>query len=134
MRVVFDTNIYLSALVFPGSKPALLFEAARSGRFELYCTSFILDELKRNLMLKFGYSEPESQKFVQEILKVARVIKSASLINIIKEKISDNRILECAVAAKANYLITGDKKHILPLQVIAQTKIISAADFIEIIG
>jgi len=131
MKVVLDTNIYLSGLIFPNSKPAFILYLARQRKFELYGSDFIINEIQRNLALKFGYDEKTVEQFIKEILKFIKIIIPKKKINLIKEKKDDNRILECAFCADADYLITGDKKHILPLSKIGRTKIISAADFIK---
>lgn len=131
MKVVFDTNIYLSGLIFPGSNPALILDFAQKRKFELYCSDFIIGEIRRNLTIKFGYDDAMVEQFIQEILKITKIIIPRRKVNIIKNKEDDNRILECALMAKADYLVTGDKKHILPLKKIAKTEIISASDFIE---
>lgn len=131
MKVVFDTNIYLSGLIFSGSNPALILDLAGKRKFELYCSNFIINEIRRNLIIKFGYDEAVAEQFIEEILKITTIIIPRRKVNIIKNKESDNRILECALAAKADYLVTGDKKHILPLGKIVKTKIISASDFVD---
>ena len=132
MKIVFDTNIYLSGLVFPTSKPASLLSLASQKKFELFISNFILDELRRNLTGKFGYNQEAANMFVDQIVKSAKIILPENKINIIQSKKDDNRILDCAISAKANYLVTGDKKHILPLGKIGKCKIISASNFLEL--
>jgi len=129
MKVVLDTNIYLSGMIFPKSIPGKVLELAKAKRFEVYCSKFILEEIKKNLMVKFGYSESWSGRFTEEILKFTKIVVPKVKLQIIKEKIDDNRILEVALASKANFLISGDKKHILPLKKINGTKIIAAREF-----
>ena len=130
MKIVIDTNIYLSGLIFPESFPGKVLMLARRGKIQVYCSKFILDEIERNLMVKFGYSDAETQKFIDEILKFVQVIQPQIKLDIVKEKKEDNNILECAIVSKATYLITGDKKHILPLKKIEKTRIVSAREFV----
>lgn len=131
MKIVLDSNIILSALIFPKSKPAHVLELAKTGKFELYLSRFIIKEIKKNLSVKFDYSESISNKVINELLKFGKIVVIKKQISRIKEKADDNRILETAVTAKADYLISGDKKHILPLKNIGKTKIISASDFLD---
>lgn len=131
MKVVLDTNIYLSGLIFPDSKPALILSLAKKAKFSVYCSSFIVSELHRNLILKFGYKDEIAEEIINDILKYVKLIVPEKMINLIKAKKDDNRILECAVAAKADFLVTGDKKHILPIKKIASTKIVSSSEFID---
>ena len=131
MRVVIDTNIYLSGLVFPESFPGRILKLSKARKIQVYCSKFILDEIRRNLIVKFGYAEEMAGKFIEEILKFIIVINPKIRLAIIKEKQDDNRILECAVEAKADFLISGDKKHILPLKKFRGIEIISAREFIK---
>lgn len=129
MRVVIDTNIYLSGAAFPENFPGKVLKLAMAKKIEVYCSKFIVDEIKKNLIVKFGYSESWANKFIDEILKFVKIIRPKIHLNMISEKDDDNRILEVAKAARAHFLITGDKKHILPLAKINNTKIISAKEF-----
>jgi putative PIN family toxin of toxin-antitoxin system len=131
MKVVLDTNIFLSGLIFPKSKPSLILSLARKREFETYCSIFIIREIKLVLADKFGFDEKTINQFAEELLQFVIVIDPHKKVNIISAKKDDNRILECALSAKADYLITGDKKHILPLRKIGTIKTINASDFIE---
>jgi putative PIN family toxin of toxin-antitoxin system len=133
MRVVLDSNIYLSGLIFPGSKPAMILNLANKGTFEVFCSDFIVDEIGRILIKKFGYDERTTDQFIGTFLKFVKIIIPQNKVEIIETKKDDNRILECALSARADYLITGDKKHILPLRKIGKIKIINPAEFIEIL-
>ena len=55
-------------------------------------------------------------------------------IDVITAKDDDNRILECALAARAEFLVTGDKEHLLPLGSYRDTRIVTPAQFLEILG
>lgn len=133
MKVVLDTNIYLSGLVFKDSNPAKIIDLAKKRNFDAFCSRFIIDELRHNLIRKFNYSAELAQLGIIEALKFTTVVCPNKKVALIKEKETDNRILECALAVKANYLISGDKKHILPLKKINGTKIVSAWEFIELL-
>lgn len=131
MRVVIDTNIYLSGLIFPGSYSEQVLNLARMGQIEVFCSDFILSELKKNLIVKFQYSESQAGLFIDEILKFTQIVIPTSKVTVISNKIEDNKILECAISSKAEYLITGDKKHLLPLKSFQSVKILTAKEFIE---
>lgn len=131
MRVVIDTNIYLSGLIFPESLPGKILKLSKARKIQVYCSKFILDEIKRNLIIKFGCFEEIAGKFIEEILKFVQIINPKIHVAIIKEKQDDNQILECALAARADFLVSGDKKHILPLKKFRGIEIISAKDFLK---
>lgn len=131
IKVVLDTNIYISALIFPGSAPEEVLILGKKRQISIYVSPFILKEIKNILIIKFDYSEDYVEKILDEILKFANLIKPITKIDIIKEKKDDNHILECAVSAKADFLISGDKKHILCLKKIKSTRIVSAREFLN---
>jgi len=130
-KVVLDTNIYLSGLIWPESLPGQVLKLARKRRIEVFCSRFILDELKKILSIKFDYPQEFSQRYIEELLKFVKIVKPQVAISVISKKDDDNRILECALKAKADVLISGDRKHILPLKKVDGTQIISAREFIR---
>ena len=115
LRVVLDTNIFISALGFEGDTAAQIWNLAEDGRFEVYASPFILEELERNLIKKAKFSLSEARDTTAQIKDVAYVFEPKAKISTIQEKDSDNRILECAVEAKADVIVTGNMKHIRPL-------------------
>jgi putative PIN family toxin of toxin-antitoxin system len=131
MRVVLDTNVLLSALAFPSSKPDQVLQRIRRGEVELFLSSFILAELERILHDKFRFTKRQTDERVSIIRRMATLVEPAERIAVVAAKDDDNRILECAVAARADYLVTGDKEHLLPLRSIGTTQIVTPAAFLE---
>ena len=129
-RVVFDTNIIISAVVF-GGPPRLCLEFAREGRVELFITSAILLELSRILAKKFDWERESIEKLIKALSETSHVIEVVHKINTIISDDSDNRILEAAAQARAHLIVSGDKRHILPLKKYKKTKIITAAEFLK---
>ena len=118
MRVVLDTNVWVSALAFPGGAcDQLLQRLLWHPAIELIGSSFILKEFERVLIEKLGFSREETEAACQTLRQMATFIEPTERIKVVKEKDTDNRILECAVAGKAELLVTGDTKHLLPLKV-----------------
>jgi putative PIN family toxin of toxin-antitoxin system len=132
MRVVLDTNVLLSALVFPGSKPDQVLQRVRGGEVELFLSSFILAELERILRDKFRFTKRQTDERVTVIRRMAALVEPTERIALVTAKDDDNRILESAMAAHADYLVTGDKEHLLPLQCIGTTQIVTPAAFLEL--
>ena len=106
-------------------------EISKEGKFEIYCSDFIIVEIERIFIAKFGYGQNTTDKIILEILKFVKVIQPDKKVDVIKSNADDNHILECAMSAQADYLVTGDKKHILPLKKFGTTKIVNASDFLE---
>lgn len=131
MRITVDTNILISSWLVPGGSADQVMQLVRQRDVELILSPFILDELKRVLTQKFELPSRAVQKAVRRIERLATIVHPDVAIDIIKEKQDDNRILECAISGKVNYLITGDKKHILPLGSIQGIPIITIAEFLK---
>ena len=131
LKVVIDTNVFISALNFPGI-PREILKLLRRGEIELYISPFILGEIKRILLDKFGWSEQRIEKALNLINKRTILIWPKIKVSVIKEKDDDNRILECAVEANVHFIISGDKRHLLPLKEFRGIKIISPSEFLGI--
>jgi len=132
MRAVLDTNVLISALAFPGSKPDQVLQRVRRGEVELFLSPFILAEFERILRDKFRFTKRQTDERVAVIRRMATLVEPTERIALVVAKDDDNRILECAVAARADYLVTGDKEHLLPLRSIAATQIVTPAAFLEL--
>lgn len=134
MRIVLDTNVLISALAFPGSKPDQILSRIRRGQIDLYVSPFILSELDRVLLEKFRFTRQEVDALVRAIRTMAHLVTPAERITVITAKDDDNRILECACAAQAEFLVTGDKEHLLPLESYSDIAIVTPAQFLELYG
>ncbi len=115
MRIVFDTNVYISAFVIPGSRSDLAFRLALRGAFELIVSREILAELRGKLASKFGLAEPELNRVERTVLGVAALVEPGIELRVLEDE-PDNRVLECAAAAGASAIVTGDR-HLLRLKV-----------------
>ena len=129
MRVVFDTNIFISAFVVPGGQADHAYSLARQGRFELYTSVAILTETAQKLRVKFSQSERDITQALKVISRSAQVIKPSIKLHVVDDA-ADNRILECAMAAKADLVVTGDR-HLLSLKKFQKTAIVRLADFLR---
>ena len=114
LKVVFDTNVYISALITPGGKAEEAYILAVEKKFELHTSIAILTETARKLREKFSWDDREMALAVKHIGGGARVLKPRTRLNILKDG-PDNRILECAQEGKADFIVTGDT-HLLDLK------------------
>ena len=130
MRVVLDTNVIVSGLNFPGNE-RLVLELALRGRFELYLSTFILEEAAGVLERKFDWNPERSAQALRALGNAGTVIYPRRLPEVIEGGHADNRILECAVEAAADYLVTGDRRHLLPLDEHQGTRILNAPRFLS---
>lgn len=130
LKVVFDTNVYISALAFPQTKGEEAYLFAVRGKIKLFTSVAILTELAKKLREKFEWEDKEITAALKHISKVATVIKPDIKIEVLHDK-TDNGILECAVASDANIIVTGDK-HLLNLKEYKGIGITRIADFLYI--
>lgn len=130
-RVVIDTNVFISGLNFAGNEQEIL-NLMRKGAFKTFISPFILGEIKEVLLQKFDWSKKRTGQALFLVKGKTILVEPTRGVGVIKANDADNRILECALEAKAHFLISGDKKHILPLKKFKGTKILSASRFLEI--
>jgi len=131
VRAVFDTNIYISAFVIPGGNAEEAYMQAACGDFQLFTSVTILTETANILQTKFGWSDARVARLVGAISKTATVLKTEPLLHDLADE-ADNRILECAVLAAADFIVTGDK-HILALDHYQSTQIVKLGEFVELV-
>ncbi len=106
---MFDTNVYISAFVVPGSRSELALLLASRGLFDLVVSLEILTEMRDKLTSKFEYSQDRVQDVEREVREVATVVEPEVELSVLDDE-PDNRVLECAVAAGAVAIVTGDKE------------------------
>lgn len=131
LKVTADSNIYISALHFGGT-PEKVLELARNGTIQLAVSSAILSEFSRVLLNKFGWTEELVLQACDQISGFADRIEPSVSIQAVAEDPADNRILECAIAAGSDYLVTGDK-HLLRLGQHQSVRIVTAAELLKIL-
>lgn len=130
VKVVFDANIYLSAIIF-GGNPRQCLELVRHKEIKLYTSSPILLEVAKNLQNKFCWEKEEIEEVIKGISEFSMLVYPQTAIKIIKAHPQDNKILEAANEADADYIISGDKKHLLSLKKFRNIIIISAKEFLD---
>ena len=129
-KVVFDTNVYISAFITKGGKAEQAWRLALEGKVEVCTSVAILTEMAGKLRDKFHWRDELIKATIKHIAKTAKVIKPLIKINMLSDE-PDNRILECAQGAGAEIIVTGDK-HLLDLVAFEGIKIIRIADFLEL--
>jgi putative PIN family toxin of toxin-antitoxin system len=131
-RVVIDTNIYISALNFGGRADDVL-ALARAGAIEIHISPAIIDEIVGVLARKFGWSAPRIREATRAINEFTILVHPTEQVNLVWEDEADNRILECALAAGADTIITGDH-HLLQLERFRGIPITGPSEFLDTKG
>lgn len=115
MKVVLDTNILVSAYVFPGGAPSEVLSLALEGRCTLITSRPLLLEFGRVLTEKFGWAPDPAEAAVAQIVRTGNVVEPREQIEDIQIDPADNRVLEAAAAGSAEMIVSGDG-HLLKLK------------------
>jgi len=132
MKVVFDTNVFISAVLFGGNPETVFDLAKREKSVTLFISEGIIQETARILKIKFDISDWHINRVLNNIRNNSTLVIPTISVSKITTHNEDNRILECALTAQADYLISGDKKHILSLKKFRGITILSPAEFLKI--
>jgi uncharacterized protein len=128
MRVVFDTNVLVSAFVTEGVCAKLLGRARRR-QFQLITCPFILKELETVLFKKISATKRETRKVLRILAEViSDLVEPDPSVSGIYRDPDDDHILSCAKASSADYLVTGDSD-LLDLREFGGTRIVPPRDF-----
>ncbi len=128
-KIVCDTNVLISAFVFPGGPPEEIFHGAITQDYRLGISEPILEEFKKVLIKKFSWPEEKIKEIVELIRRNSITVISKPVLNVIQDE-PDNRILECAEGFKADYIVSGDR-YILELKKYKKIKILNASNFLK---
>lgn len=129
MKVVFDTNIYVSAFLLPGSQADSALMRIAEGTDRLIISKAIVDELLDVLSRKFAKNADELARVAVFLTDLADIVRPRGRIDVLRDE-PDNRILECARTGKADAIVTGDKA-MLRLRRFGEIRIISLQEYLE---
>ncbi len=113
-KIVIDTNIYISA-IFWGGKPRSVVDLGRNGQVSIFTSSQIEKEINKKLKIKFGLSDEEVAQILFDFSTFTLPIKASRKITVIDDDPDDDKFIECAVASRAGFIVSGDK-HLLNLK------------------
>ena len=131
MRIVLDTNVLISALLFGGNPREILDRVIR-GEIVLCLSESITSELAKVLQRpKFGFSPTIVNQIVTELSAISELVLPTEMIQEIRADETDNRVLECAFEASAEYIVSGDV-HLLELQKFGSIQIVNPQQFLEL--
>jgi putative PIN family toxin of toxin-antitoxin system len=133
LRAVLDTNILISAFVFPGGAPEAVYRAALEGRFELVTSPPLLAELGRVLGAKFGWEGSMAEAAVAQVARIGTVVRPRRAVSVIEQDPADDRVLEAAAEGEADVIVSGDR-HLLQLRRWQGVRIVRAVALLDEIG
>jgi hypothetical protein len=120
MIVVLDTNVIISALLAPSGPPAEIVDHWEADHFDVVTSPLLLSELERALQYprvkKYLKRSPdEVAAFTARLRRMAMLVEPQFTLEAVEDDPADNRVLECAVAGGASYIVSGDC-HLLRLK------------------
>lgn len=128
-RVVYDTNVVVSGLLNEESIPALLLDLALQRKVELFLSPPLFEEYEGVLKRpRFGFSPGLVDRFLSQLRRSSTIIAPKATVKVIKKDPEDNRILECALEAKADYIVAGNTRH-FPFENFRSSRIVSPLEF-----
>ncbi len=129
MKAVLDTNVLISAYVFPGGTPEAVFRLALEGRLEIGTSLPLLAEFGRVLGQKFGWTPDRAEAAVAQVARIASVVEPSEPVQVIAADPADDRVLEAATAFGAEVIVSGDG-HLLDLGAWSGIEIVTPAELI----
>ena len=137
LKIVLDTNVFVSALINPRGKPAQILNYVFESKVRLFTSPSIIEELERvlsypKLVKRHGLEKQELKKFVSDLLSILSLVEGKKAIEVIAEDPADNNYLSCALDAKADFIVSGDI-HLLNLREYEGIQIITPSQFLEML-
>jgi uncharacterized protein len=136
LKAVLDTNVYISVFQYPKGRNVALWDAALAGRFRLLVSPAIIQEMAGVLPADFKWPEERVQNAVRIVARVAGkrgIVLPRTRVNAVTADPDDDRILECALEARADLVVSNDR-HLLDLKVYADIPIVASVDFRRTLG
>ena len=135
MKVVLDTNVFVSALIVKVGKPAQILRLI--GTYELLTTEEILAELKRvlgynRIRKRYRISDSDSTAYIQRLREVSTILQLKTKVETIRVDPDDNKFLALAKEAEVDYIVSGDP-HLKDLSEFEGIPILAPAQFLELL-
>lgn len=133
MRVVIDTNVFISGSFWKGNEEKII-ELCIKGNLTNHSSPRIVEEIDRVLQYgKFKLTEDEIERLIHVFLSFSTIMIPQIKVLVVKKDPSDNKFIECALDSDSDFLITGDV-HLLELNEFEGIRIVNAGDLLDIMG
>ena len=139
MRIVLDTNVVLSALLWHGTPYRLLDAIQQRSSTQLYSSTALLEELtdvltRPSATKRLALIEKTAATVLADYVEVIELIAPTTVPRVVPGDIDDDQVIAAAVAAEADLIVSGDRKHLLPLGSHAGIAIVDAAEALRLIS
>jgi len=135
IKVVIDTNTLISAIGWKDTKPRKVLDGCLSRKWNLVESIDLLKEFLEVIQRpKFDFiSEEDKREFLISLMNICDIVEPKKRLDIVKDDPDDNMVLECALEAKADYIISGDE-HLQKLKAFENIKVVSPDDFLKLLN
>jgi putative PIN family toxin of toxin-antitoxin system len=136
LKAVLDVNVWVSALLW-GGKPAEIVKAAEQGKVRLFASEEIVREISQvlnypKLRRVYEAEEMNREELIEAVLKVVQLVQATRRVKAVLEHPTDDKFLECALEARADYVVSGDK-HLLKVGNYEKIQVVSVREFLEVL-
>ncbi len=140
IRAVLDSSVLISAFLTPRRLPNTVLDAAEGGIFTLCLSPAILEETRGSLVRKvkrirryYDYPDEQIEAYIEGLAGMAELVTDLPAIRAVPDDPKDDMVVATAVAAKADYLVTGDRKHLLKLGTYEGIRIVGVREFLGVL-
>ena len=137
-RIVVDTNVIVSAVLNPKSKPAVIIDAVINGDLFLISSDAIFEEVRRvfsygkikRLLRENEITQTEINTFIETLSDLSFLVPGKLRLYIVKSDPADNKFLSCAAEGKADFIVSGNH-NLTELETYQNIQILSPTDFLS---
>ena len=139
MRIVLDTNVVLSALLWRGTPFRLLDAIQQRSSTQLYSSTALLEELtdvltRPSATKRLALIDKTAATVLADYVEVIELVAPMTVPRVVPGDIDDDQVIAAAVAAQADLIVSGDRKHLLPLGSHAGIAIVEVAEALRLIS
>jgi len=128
-KVVIDTNVIISAFGWDGH-PEEIIKLVNKGKIENFTSIEMINELSNAIKYpRLKFPESLQAEIIETIFSISSIVNVNQSLKIIDEDPGDNKVIECALSAKAEFIISGDK-HLLELKKFKEIEILTPSEFL----
>ncbi len=136
MRIVLDTNVVLSALLWRGTPHHLLAAIGQRSSIQLYSSTALLEELadvltRPSATKRLSLIGRSAREVLADYVEAIDLVEPTSVPSVVVGDVDDDQVIAAAVAARADLIVSGDRKHLLPLGSHQSIDIVEAAEAVR---
>lgn len=131
IKAVLDTNVFVSALFWKGT-PHKILQKGLFGDFTILTSAAIIEELQQTLLVKFGFPNEDTRQFLTLIAIHSAFAEPEEVPRVVLVDPNDDKVIACAIAGEAEYLVTGDR-HLLALKKFGDITIVTPLRFLPLL-